>query len=119
MTLNTVLLAQAAIATVSAAPPGVTLGEWIAMVSCALVLAGVIYRSGQTAAATQGIERLVKSDLRAMKESLAKIDKHIEETQREKLQDARWQGDITVRVEAVEKFVEEDRRSGPPDRRHL
>lgn len=99
MTVNALLLIQASAAVAVAAPPGLTLGEWLAIISCGVVLAGVVYKAGGASAKSESTEELVTNVLR---ELTGKMDKVLEEVQRDRVEDARWKADFGGRVVRIE-----------------
>lgn len=102
MTLNSYLLGQAAATVAVVAPPGLTLGEWLGLISCGLVLAGVVYRSGVASQKAQNVENLVGGELGKLS---VKFDTLIKETQDARVKDAEWKADIGGRVRALEGEV--------------
>jgi hypothetical protein len=99
MTMNSYLLVQAAATVAVTTPPGLTLGEWLAIISCGLVLAGVVYRSGVAAQKAAGVEKLVGEVLGGLS---GKMDTLLAESQRDRVEDARWKADFGGRVARLE-----------------
>jgi hypothetical protein len=102
MTLNAYLLAQAAVFTAAAAPQGMTTGEWVALASLFIVMAGVVYRAGVASQEAKNTKGLVVGKLEEFSKKLDAINEFIKDTQELRVLDARWKADIGGRVERLE-----------------
>jgi enolase len=95
MTLNAYLLVQAGVATAAAIPPGMSTGEWVALASFFVVMAGVVYRAGVASQKAQSVESLVTKELQGMSEKLdTLLDAQIDR--------ARFEENIEGRVSRLE-----------------
>lgn len=111
------LFAQAAVA-ISPAPLSTPLGAWLAIIAGALAILGGAYRLGAVHADVRNLKTNVDGSLRNVAEKLDDIARHIEESRAHVLDAATWRERTDGRLQHLEN-ADIDRRSGPPDRRHL
>ena len=102
MTVNGYLLAQATVAVAAAAPADLSLGQWIALVTLLLVIAGVVYKAGVASQKADNIGSMVVGKLTELQGELHEINEFIKDTQELRVIDARWKADIGVRVASLE-----------------
>lgn len=99
------LLLLQAVAVV-ATPPALSLGEWIALVSTGLVLAGVIYKSGVNSAETTHTRQLATGALAQVDQRLAKIEQFMEESHRDEVSWSQWRGIVDGRLDNLESSID-------------
>lgn len=95
MTVNSVLLVQAAIATTAAAPAGMGTGEWIALASLFVVMAGVVYKAGVASQKSENVETLVES-------TLTELNKKMDALLAAQIDRVRFEENIDGRVRRLE-----------------
>lgn len=100
------LLIQSAVAVAQSNPP-LSIGEWMALISCGAAMGGVVYKTGANSAETRHIKETSESHWTAIKGTLEKITEYIDESMRLRIQWADWRGGVSREVSDARTVADE------------